>query len=316
MGIGKGWAEMEKIRREMAILEELKHLREELQRYKTERGPPREIKGDVLAEFGRFCEVDLRLGDLTVRGHASQIKRFLKSVGKTPQEILEDDIRNYLATFKDSAANTYANVLKSLRVFFRDFMRMDVTNGFKFPKAPIAPREIPTGEQLRKFYGALEGPRDRAIFLLYATTGLRRDDVLALTPENIDFDKRMAISPVESTRTKLRWVTFFNEEAVKALKEYLAERKDLTAKSRMFLVGPQHVDRIFKRASEASGVKITPQVLRDWFCSEMGELGVADRYVDAFCGRVPRSVLARHYTDFSPERLKRIYDSAGLKVLE
>jgi hypothetical protein len=31
--------------------------------------------------------------------------------------------------------------------------------------------------------------------------------------------------------------------------------------------------------------------------------------------RVPRSVLARHYTDFSPERLKRIYDGAGLRVL-
>jgi len=47
----------------------------------------------------------------------------------------------------------------------------------------------------------------------------------------------------------------------------------------------------------------------------MGELGVPDRYIDAFCGRVPKSVLARHYTDYSPERLKRIYDKAGLKVL-
>jgi intergrase/recombinase len=47
----------------------------------------------------------------------------------------------------------------------------------------------------------------------------------------------------------------------------------------------------------------------------MGRLGVPDRYVDAFCGRVPRSVLARHYTDFSPEKLKEIYDKADLKVL-
>ncbi|MEM3506079.1 MAG: hypothetical protein QW589_01440 [Candidatus Bathyarchaeia archaeon] len=39
-------------------------------------------------------------------------------------------------------------------------------------------------------------------------------------------------------------------------------------------------------------------------------------YVDAFCGRVPRSILAKHYTDYSPERLKEIYDKAGLKVLE
>ncbi|MCJ7635580.1 hypothetical protein MUP77_24720 [Candidatus Bathyarchaeota archaeon] len=47
----------------------------------------------------------------------------------------------------------------------------------------------------------------------------------------------------------------------------------------------------------------------------MGKLGVQDRYVDAFCGRVPQSILARHYTDYSPERLKEVYERAGLKVL-
>ena len=54
--------------------------------------------------------------------------------------------------------------------------------------------------------------------------------------------------------------------------------------------------------------------LREWFCCEMGNLRVSDRYIDAFCGRTPKSVLARHYTDYSPERLKRIYDKANLKV--
>jgi intergrase/recombinase len=48
----------------------------------------------------------------------------------------------------------------------------------------------------------------------------------------------------------------------------------------------------------------------------MGNLGVSDRYIDAFCGRTPKSVLARHYTDYNPQRLKRIYDDANLKVLE
>ena len=63
------------------------------------------------------------------------------------------------------------------------------------------------------------------------------------------------------------------------------------------------------------GNAATPKVLREWFCCEMGRLGIPDRYVDAFCGRVPRSVLARHYTDFSPERLKEIYDKAQLTVI-
>jgi len=54
---------------------------------------------------------------------------------------------------------------------------------------------------------------------------------------------------------------------------------------------------------------------REWFYCQMGELGVPDRYIDALCGRAPKSILARHYTDYSPERLKRIYDKAGLEVL-
>jgi hypothetical protein len=49
---------------------------------------------------------------------------------------------------------------------------------------------------------------------------------------------------------------------------------------------------------------------------ELGRLNVPDRYVDAFCGRVPQSVLARHCTDFSPERLREIYDQACLKILQ
>jgi hypothetical protein len=48
----------------------------------------------------------------------------------------------------------------------------------------------------------------------------------------------------------------------------------------------------------------------------MGVLGVSDRYIDAFCGRTPKSVLARHYTDYNSERLRRIYDEANLKVLD
>jgi intergrase/recombinase len=48
----------------------------------------------------------------------------------------------------------------------------------------------------------------------------------------------------------------------------------------------------------------------------MGELGVADRFIDIFQGRAPRSVLAKHYTGKRLQRLKRIYDKAKLKILK
>ena len=42
----------------------------------------------------------------------------------------------------------------------------------------------------------------------------------------------------------------------------------------------------------------------------MGMLGVHDGYVETFY-RTPKSVLVRHYTDYSPGRLKEIYDRAN-----
>jgi intergrase/recombinase len=73
---------------------------------------------------------------------------------------------------------------------------------------------------------------------------------------------------------------------------------------------------MFQKISEESGVKITPQVLRRWFASEMASLGVDSSYIDAFAGRVPESVLEKHYLDYSPRKLKKIYDNADLTVLD
>lgn len=48
----------------------------------------------------------------------------------------------------------------------------------------------------------------------------------------------------------------------------------------------------------------------------MSQCSVDAKYIDAFCGRTPSSVLEKHYLDCSPDRLKEIYGEAGLAVLE
>jgi integrase len=274
---------------------------------------PKEIDGthSVLRDFEEFCKVDLQLDHLTVKGHLGQIRRFLEAVKQDPSKVSDQDIRNYLAKFADANSNTYANVLKGLKVFFRDFMNMpQAVSSFRFPKRQIEFKTVPSREKLQRFYAALETPRDRALFLVYATSGLRRSEVLGLEIGDIDFKNRMIKPTKNQSRTKHTWISFFNAEAEKALREYLVSRRDIDL--RLF---PMVNLKLIKKACKETGIRITPQVLREWFCSEMGKLGVPDRYIDAFCGRVPHSILARHYTDYNLETLKEIYDKAGLKVL-
>ncbi|MEM5868019.1 MAG: tyrosine-type recombinase/integrase [Candidatus Aenigmatarchaeota archaeon] len=269
---------------------------------------------EILRRFRDFCLVDLQLSERTTFDHIFLIRKFLLWLnGKPIEELTVEDLRKYLLQFRDGNPYTYANVLKSLKRFFRDFLGLPhLVQGFKFPTKILPIKQVPTKEDLKKFYEALDSIEERAIFLLIASSGLRRSEALNLELEDVDFEKRMIV-PKHRSRTKKSYITFYNEEAEKALKEWLKVRPQNSQK--LFPMRTNKKHRIFLEARAKTGLNITPQVLREWFCSEMGKLGIPDRYVDALCGRVPRSVLAKHYTDFNAEKLKEIYDETGLKVL-
>ena len=267
---------------------------------------------DMLSRFRSFLTVDLQLYDSTAIRHVFRIRRFLEYIRMKPRKVTKEDIRRYLAGLKAKDASTYTNHLAGLKRFYRDYLEMpDLVKSFRFPRKSFKPRIIPTKTQVQQFYHCLENTLQETIYLTYATSGLRKSELLGLELADVDLAKRMIVPRRGSSSSKNVWVTFFNYEAEDKIREVL----ECSNSNKLFNISKKGFKKMWVRARNKSGIKITPQVLRDWFCVEMGELGVPDRYVDAFCGRVPRSILARHYTDYSPERLKRIYDKAGLKVL-
>ncbi len=152
--------------------------------------------------------------------------------------------------------------------------------------------------------------RDKLIFLLLATSGLRLSELLSLRHSGIDLDNRMIVPQFHTGITKRSWITFYNRETEEVLKSYLSTtRRD----GKIFEIQRDQVSRIFRHASRKCKVKITPQILRSIFCQQMIQQGTPAHYVDAYCGRVPQSILAKHYSDFSPEVLKEIYDKANLR---
>jgi len=270
---------------------------------------PSARQADVL-----FVKIDLRRSEKTAYEHTYYIKRFFKELKVPIDSATSEDIRENLKSLKVSSAQ-YKNILMALKLFFRDFLKKpDVVSSFKFPHQVFKPKHIVSTEQVRQFYQALETAKEKALFMLYATSGLRREEILVLEPEDVDFDKRMITPHNHSGGTKKSWVSFYNEEAELALNEYLATKNHSRSK-RLFPMRRYAVVQLWKIAKEKTGLNITPQKLRQWFCSEMLRLGVSETYVDAFCGRVSKSVLARHYTDFSPEKLGEIYLKTNLRIL-
>ena len=180
---------------------------------------------------------------------------------------------------------------------------------FKFPRAPFKPKIVPTKIEIQRFFDAIDSKLGEPLFLFYPSSVLRKSEALGLTKDNIDFEKRMIIPLGHSGVTKGSYVSFYNRETEQAL------NKIELGEDKLFKVSDRQYKKIWKIAQKRTGLHITAQKLREWFCCEMGSLGVSDRYIDAFCGRTPKSVLARHYTDYNPERLRNIYEKANLKVV-
>jgi len=199
------------------------------------RGLPTSTTTDLLTKFKSFCEIDLRLSERTVDGHLWRVRRFLTAIDKPLARITSEDIRTYLAQTINKSQSTQANVLKALKVFFRDFLRMpNVVESFRFPKETWTPKLVPTKNDLRLFFKELENLRDQSAFLLYATSGMRRNELLSLTIDDIDLENRMIIpkNAHETLTTKNSWVSFFSVEAQSYLRRYLANRQ--TDDSRVF----------------------------------------------------------------------------------
>ncbi|KXB07323.1 hypothetical protein AKJ52_00505 [candidate division MSBL1 archaeon SCGC-AAA382C18] len=274
----------------------------------------RKKKDKIIEDFQSMLEIDKNLAERTVNQHKRNIKQFLKFVDVSPEYIGKSDIRNWLRKWKENyARSTYANKVKSLRVFFRDYLKSDLAESLSMPQPQPSSDGPPTKDQIRNLYEALDTLRDKTILLMFATTGLRRNELMGLSEKNIDFAKRM-VTPNKNSRTKRTYVTFYNNEAEDHLEKYLSE-KDI--EEEIFPIRPRSVNRIFRKRSKEAGLEtVTPQDLRNWFTEELRKKKISGEYIDAFCGRLPRSVRGKHYTDYSPERLKEVYEEADLKVLE
>ncbi|MFX0108353.1 MAG: tyrosine-type recombinase/integrase, partial [Candidatus Hodarchaeota archaeon] len=265
----------------------------------------------VISNFKEYCIIDERMSKRCAKDYKNTVKRFLiASNGIVSREC----VRQYLRSYLSMRPSTYNNQLKGLRAFIKRYLRRpDIVYGLKKAYETLNyDIKLPTLEQVRLGFFELSDDRERAIYLFYASTGLRRSEVLHLVKDNIDFHLR-AVKPNHFTRTKKSGITFYNEECEVHLNRYLATREDNS--NRVFRIPVEEFSLIWKKASRSAGFKITPQVLRKWFSTELGERLIPDRFIDIFQGRAPRTVLAKHYTGKELLRLKRIYDKADLRIL-
>lgn len=265
----------------------------------------------ALEEFKTFC----------------QVRKITDQNAFTPA-----NLRTFLANvqLKNPARNTVLRKIATLRSFAAYLLRQGYLdkNPFKLLPSPKKEKLLPKFLSIPETDRLLETTsqskhfalRDRALFELMYSSGLRRSEVTNLKIRDIDFFNGLVKVFGKGRKERLVPVT---QTALQALKDYLATRKNPQREEALFLnkngkpLSGDGLAYLFKNTAIASHLarRVTPHSLRHSFATHLLSNGCDLRSLQEMLGHKSLST-TQVYTHVSLEQLKNVYNHAHPKSKE
>lgn len=265
---------------------------------------------------------------LTEKSYARDLAALLHhSAGKPLRALHMHDIRHFVFKLHASglSGKSLARMLSAWRSFYRYLIRQHGYSdnpclGVRVPKSPgnlphaLSPEE--TAKLMAFDPDDLLEVRDRAMFELFYSSGLRLAELTGLTPKDIDFADGTVRVHGKGSKTRIVPVGRF---ALQALQAWLALRQGMIAQEEnaLFLsrqgkpISPRAVQyRLQARAARQQlDNPVFPHALRHSFASHLLQSSGDLRAVQEMLGHANIST-TQVYTHLDFQHLAKIYDSA------
>ncbi len=298
---------------------------------------------DHIPDFLDWLDIEKGLSSKSQENYGRFLKKFLdwlqrnNLTGLKPHELTSKhmwDYRVYLSRhylphsqrpLKKSTQNYYLIALRALLNYFanRDIQSLPAEKiALAKDKGERQVRFLAL-EQLEKLFAAPNtktktGLRDRAIFEILFSTGLRVAELVALNREHIKIRSGMGELEVSVVGKGGRVRTvYFSERALECLQKYLAVRADaekaLFVNYRSRVGSPRRltarsIEKIIKRYAVLAGLPLTttPHVMRHSFATDLLAQGVDLRTIQEFLGH--KSIAATQiYAHVTSQQLREVH---------
>lgn len=288
----------------------------------------------AIERFLNYLEFEKRFSKHTVSSYGkdlAQFSQFLKNQFEMsePELATAPMIRTWLVHLKEAGAEarTINRKLSTLRSFYRFCMRNGLVkkNPLYNINAIKTPKRLPVfveGEKMDKlldgtFAGGypegFEGQRDKVIFELFYSTGMRVSELVGL--HRLSFDEGAQTLKVLGKRAKERIIPL-SGELVGMLREYIAqlENQDFAVAEHLFYTNkgkPATRRDIYNIVNHYLGQvttlkKKSPHVLRHTFATHMLDNGAPINDIKEILGHASLAA-TQVYTHNTIEKLKEAY---------
>ncbi len=288
-----------------------------------------------IQQFTAYLHTERDVSPLTLAAYRSDLAQMAtfavreKGEAVSAQDIDHLLIRRFLAGLSlGTKKSSIGRKLAAIRSFFRFLLRrgMIARNPAELIATPKKEQRLPFHLDIDQATTLMESPedgqkyalRDRAILELLYSSGLRVSELTGLDIGELDLAGGMVRVTGKGGKERIVPV---GSRALEALREYLGQRCDDTAKGALFLNtrGGRINRRSVARVVDAHVMKIaafkriSPHTLRHTFATHMLEGGADLRAIQELLGHASLSTTQK-YTHVSIDRLMEVYDKAHPKA--
>ena len=313
------------------------------------------MEDPLISQFSSYLEIEKNASKHTINNYLIDIRQFCQTKWdnqKPPfqwNEIDRYDARGFIVYFqkKEISASTICRKISALRSFFSFLIEEQIVekNPFIGLNSPRKNKPLPKVLSTQQVVKLLEAPlsmktkknvksksfdawikymglRDTAILELLYSTGMRINELVKLTEDNIDFISGTVIVSGKGKKQRLCPLGKYAEKAIQCSIEsrdnilFLINKK-VTRKSPLFVnkqgeaLSARSIERMMKKYLIECGLnsELTPHSLRHSFATHLLDKGAELRAVQELLGHESLST-TQIYTHISIERLKEVYDKS------
>jgi integrase/recombinase XerD len=294
---------------------------------------------EVLEQFIMDCKLR-GLSEKTIIGYKSCISTFMNflstkglSLGDVDNQVLKEFLGylKFKRRIKHKTVKEYFSALSALYDYlaFEDKVKSNIIlpfrkrylrqykDDFEDPQ-----RKLLSIEEMARFVNSIMDPRDKAMVVLLAKTGIRRGELIRLDVDDIkweDYSITLKPTPKRSNR-----VVFFDEEGAIVLRRWLKVREKLNPKDRALFISYNTLERISRNGVWNAIVKYAirlgyhnpespkledhfgPHCFRHWFTTWLLRNGMTREYVKELRGDKRKEAIdIYHHID--KEELRKAY---------
>jgi integrase/recombinase XerD len=283
----------------------------------------------ALASFEDYLRAEIRLAPLTVETYLHEVRIYLEYLGEhglSPTGAEATDVIDYLISRQVGGLRqrSVAKALSSVRAFHQFLVvegerSDDPTELVESPRAGRALPQVLRPEEVDAFLAAVDitsdlGVRDRTLFELIYSCGLRISEASALTVDRVFLDEHLLRIVGKGNRER---IVPMGDAAVTWLGRYLLDvRPRLTKPSHqtdaVFLnhlgrgLSRKGIWKRFKEATAAAGLECKVHTLRHSFATHLLQGGADLRAVQELLGHADIST-TQIYTHLDREDLREFH---------